>query len=71
MIISLFMDETPLRSGSGNTPGARPAGRQGGRQTGALPNRRGDDRDDHEEHAEDVHVSASPRKSQRPAGLSW
>jgi hypothetical protein len=59
MIISLFMDEAPLDCGRGDNLGARARGGQAGEKPGTDPRRRGDDRDDHVEHAEDVHVSAA------------
>jgi hypothetical protein len=65
MIISLFMDETPLDCGSGDNLGARADVEQAGRTAGTPPRRRGDDQRDHVEHAEDVHVSASPEKARR------
>jgi hypothetical protein len=75
MIISLFMDEAPLVCGSGNNLGARAGIGQAGRVPG-KPRGRGDDRDDHEKHAEDVHVSTATKKfagrRALPArGLSW
>jgi hypothetical protein len=68
MIISLFMDETPLICGSGHNP----AGRGGSTGRAAafrqVPQGRGDAcrrgrrNDVHQENAGDVHVSLSPKK---------
>src|SRR6188508_123644 len=64
MIISLFMDETPLIGGSGHNPGGRGVGTG---RTGAVRQvslSRGDARgraqrnDEHQENAGDVHVFA-------------
>jgi hypothetical protein len=67
MIISLFIDETPLHSGSGDNLGARADDGQGGQRAGALPNRRGDDRHDHVKHAKGVHCLRFPGKAQKSA----
>jgi len=53
------MDEAPLDCGRGDNLGAHARGGQAGEKPGTDPRRRGDDRDDHVEHAEDVHVSAA------------
>jgi hypothetical protein len=62
MIISLFMDETPLVCGSGETFGmcARipPAGEKPDPR-----DHRGDDQCEHDHHAWDVHESAADGKS--------
>jgi hypothetical protein len=65
MIISLFMDGTPLIGGSGNTLGARANVEQAGHAAGAQSRRHGDDQGDHEKHAEDCHVSAFPNRRDR------
>ena len=68
MIISLFMDETPLICGSGHNPGG-PGGATG--RTGAVrqvslsrgdARGRGERNDEHQENAGDVHVSRYRRK---------
>jgi hypothetical protein len=76
MIISLFMDEAPLVCGRGDNLGARAGVGAVAGEPGTDPRRRGDDRDDHEEHAEDGHVSAANQKRevQRAVGranFSW
>jgi hypothetical protein len=80
MIISLFMDRTPLICGSGHNLGAHANVGQAKRLAGALA-RRGDDQDDHQKHAEGFHVSASRKMAgletsrltcvARLPGLSW
>ena len=68
MIISLFMDETPLICGSGHNPGGRggAAGRTGAVRQVSLSRGdargRGDRNDEHQENAGDVHVSRYPEK---------
>jgi hypothetical protein len=76
MIISLFMDEAPLVCGRGDNLGARADGGTAGGEPGSDPRRRGDDRSDHEKHAEDVHVSAAKSKTgsaarPRARDFSW
>jgi hypothetical protein len=68
MIISLFMDETPLICGSGHNPGWR-GGATGRTRTlrqvsssRGDARRRGDRNDEHQEKAGDVHVSRCPEK---------
>jgi hypothetical protein len=72
MIISLFMDETPLLCGCGDHPGAGAAEPPAARRDGqaAAGRRREDDEQD-----QDVHVSATLKTREGPrrrgAGLSW
>jgi hypothetical protein len=58
MIISLFMDETPLICGSGHNPGVRDGGRSGGPVPGDVPHGRDDAQDEQEKAAGDNHVTA-------------
>jgi hypothetical protein len=60
MIISLFMDETPLVSGSGMAPGMRARVQAAGGGPDALRHHRGDDRHEPDQHARNVHGSAIP-----------
>jgi hypothetical protein len=63
MIISLFMDGTPLICGSGHNPGVRGGGGSGGPEPGDVPHVRGDAQDEHEKTAGDDHVTALSGKS--------
>jgi hypothetical protein len=68
MIISLFMDETPLICGSGHNPGGRGDATGQTNAVRLVPPTRGDaqrrDRDDeHQEQAGNVHVSRYPEKN--------
>jgi hypothetical protein len=58
MIISLFMDETPLVCGSGHNPGVRGDGWSHGPMPGDVPHRRDNAHDEHQKAAGDDHVSA-------------
>jgi hypothetical protein len=58
MIISLFMDRTPLICGSGHNSGVRGGGESGGPKPGDQPHRRDDAQDEHENTAGDEHVTA-------------
>jgi hypothetical protein len=58
MIISLFMDETPLIGGSGHNSGMRVGDPPRGRTPGEVPHRRDGAQDEHEQAAGDDHVSA-------------
>jgi hypothetical protein len=58
MIISLFMDATPLIGGSGHNSGVRAGGRSRGRMPGEVPHRRDHAQDEHEKAAGNDHVSA-------------
>jgi hypothetical protein len=58
MIISLFMDETPLIGGSGHNSGVRTDGPPRGPRPGDGPPRRDEAQDEHEQAAGDDHVSA-------------
>jgi hypothetical protein len=57
MIISLFMDETPLICGSGHNSGVR-GGPRHGTMPGDVPHGRDEAQDEHEKAAGDVHVPA-------------
>jgi hypothetical protein len=71
MIISLFMDETPMMCGSGHSLGTRgSAVRPDGRSE--RERCRGDAHREHDQQAEDFHLSPLPKNSQKPlAGFSW
>jgi hypothetical protein len=69
MIISLFMDETPLICGSGHNPGVRAGGGSGGPGPGDVPHGRGDAQHEHEKAAGDDHVTALSGKSSAEGNL--
>jgi hypothetical protein len=66
MIISLFMDETPLVCGSGDGTGVRTRARPAGGAPGELQHDEGDDQLDEGEHdpqARSIQVSAARQMS--------
>jgi hypothetical protein len=73
MIISLFMDGTPLICGRGHNPGVRGAGRSRGPKPGDVPHRRDDAQHEHEKTAGDDHVTAlsGKRRLKEPFEPNW
>jgi hypothetical protein len=65
MIISLFMDETPLLSGDGDTRGQR----AGGSPSEEERHRREREDDEHGLDVDHVHVSVAPKKRRSPIAV--
>src|SRR5689334_6700356 len=66
MIISLFMDETPLVYGSGGRAGVRAREAATGEAPGELPHDRGDEHQDRRQNARVIHVSAARTNCRGP-----